>query len=182
MKISSNVKMLFCILSLMCLAGVICGEGFCDEVVITKERELLLYRVDENYERHLDGRILVDESLTIQEKLRLLLDEISRRHYPELHPIEILRTLKTKDGFVAILNLTENERDFFRSKWYQKFGGSVGWMQTYCQLIDTPLQPDYSGFWFSGVKLYWNGKPLDEELEIPAVVLRAKSKGNSLKQ
>lgn len=157
--------------------GILYGQN-----VPKNAKELLLYRVDDNYERHLDGRIPVDESLPIHEKLRLLLDEISRRHYPDLPPIEILKTLKTKDGFVATLNLTEDERDFFRSQWYQKFQGSVGWKQTYCQLIETPLQPDYPGFWFSGVELYWNGKPLDEDLEIPGVVLRVKSKGTSLEQ
>ncbi|HOG23716.1 MAG TPA: hypothetical protein PK590_03620 [Candidatus Omnitrophota bacterium] len=182
MNIRNDMGRFFCIASLMCLVGFIGGEGFCGETVATSKRELLLYRVDDDYERHPDGRVPVDESLPIQQKMRLLLDEISRRHYPDLPPIEILETLKTKDGLVAVLNLTEQEQEFFKSRWYQKFGGSLGWKQTYCQLIETPLQPDYPGFWFSGVKLYWNGKPLDEDIEISGVIFRVKSKGNSLEQ
>ena len=152
------------------------GRVIYGQNIPTSAKELLLYSADENYKCFLDGRIPIDASLSIQKKLRILLDGISRRHYPDLPPIEILKTLKTKDGFVVILNLKEKEQDFFQSKWYQKFGGSLGWTQTYCQLISTSLQPDYPGFWFSGVKLLWNGKPLDEDVEIPSVVFRSEAK------
>jgi len=140
-----------------------------------------LYSLDDNEKFLLEGRLVIDESLPIQNKLRLLLDEVSRRHFSDLPPIEILETLKTKDGFVVVLNLTEDEQDFFQSKWYRRFQGSTGDSQTRFRLIYTSLQPDYPGFWFAGVKVFWNGKPIDSEdadLFISRITYRSKMRKN----
>jgi len=144
--------------------GMVCpGTILCRETVQQTAKELLLYELDVNDEHLLlKGRLPIDETLTIQQKLRILLDEISRRHFSDRPPIEILRTRKTKEGFVVTLNLREDGEDFYRSKWYQSFQGSTGGWWTFFQLVYTPLQPDYPGFWFSGVNVFWNGNPIEE--------------------
>lgn len=125
--------------------------------------DLILYQLDINNDHILqDGAITVDPALPIQQKLKLLLEEISRRHYSDRPSIEILRTEKTKDGFVVTINLSEPEQDFYRSKWYQSFQGSTGGQQAFIQLVYTPLQPDYPGLWFAGLKVFWNGQPIEE--------------------
>ncbi len=141
--------------------------------------DLILYQLDVNDEHVFrDGTIAVDPALPIQEKLKLLLDEISRRHFSDRPPIKILRTEKTKDGFIVTINLSEPEQDFYRSKWYQSFQGSTGGQETFVQLVHTILQPDYPGFWFTGIKVFWNGQPIEEldHIDLEGIKYRGKMK------
>ena len=141
--------------------------------------DLILYQLDINNGHILqDGTIRIDPVLPLQQKLKLLLKEISRRHYPDRFPIEILKTEKTKEGLVVTINLREPEQDFYRSRWYQSCQGSTGGQQAFVDLVYTPLQPDYPGSWFTGIKVFWNGRPIEEldHIDLTGIKYRGKMK------
>ena len=155
----------------------VCASALNAGTVKQNPVDLILYQLDINNEHVLrDGTIAVDQALPIQQKLKLLLDEISHRHYSDRTPIEILKTEKTKEGFIVTINLKETEQDFYQSKWYQSFQGSTGGQETFVQLVYTPLQPDYPGFWFAGIKVLWNGRPIEEldHIDLTGVKYRGK--------
>lgn len=132
------------------------------EDIKTTPNELLLYALGNDRQVHVTGVFPVDPALTVHQKLGILLSEINRRYYSDGRSLEVLRTKKTRDGFIVTVDLRESGADFFRSKWYQAFQG-LGADQTFVRIIYAALQPDSPGFWFTGVNLAWNGKPFDDE-------------------
>lgn len=136
---------------------------FGQEDIKTTPNELLLYELDNDRRLHVAGVVPIDPALTVHQKLRILLNKITRHYYSDDRSLEALRTKKTKDGFIVTINLKEDETDFFRSKWYQAFQGELGAHQVFVQIFFNLLQPDYSGFWFSGMNVTWNGQPLFNE-------------------
>ena len=153
------------LISLLC-SLIFTGLGFSgQEDIKPSPKGLLLYELDNDRQLHVAGVVPIDPAMTIHQKMMALLKEITRSHYSDGRSLEVLKTKTTRAGFIVTVDLRESETDFFRSKWYQSFQGELGAHQTFVRIFFDLLQPDYPGFWFSGINLVWNGKPFDEEMK-----------------
>ncbi len=127
---------------------------------VTQEVILTVYSADVNtYERESVKEIKVDDSLSIEEKLKSLAEELSKTQFDnaiiELHKIE------NQDGKkIAIINLMENPEKTDASWQSVYFQGSTGGTITTVSLQETFLQKDYQGDWVDGVTFRYNTDPI----------------------
>lgn len=97
------------------------------------------------------GTLKMDNSKSIEEKLNLLLKEISALKF-ENAPINLV---KVEDN-IAYVDLNESSDKNYWSNTY--FQGSTGGSITTYTLIESILQREYNGEWISGVYFTYEGK------------------------
>ncbi|MBK7711016.1 MAG: hypothetical protein IPJ37_08745 [Bacteroidales bacterium] len=115
-----------------------------------------------------DRIFTIKSNLPLAEKIRILLDTISKSNFNNLK-FEILRIDKTKDGGKLLkINLKEPQ-DFkipedlgkFHT-WYDFFQGSYGGEQTTIILIESILQRQFTGDWIDELEFYYQNEPIGE--------------------
>ena len=123
--------------------------------------KLSIYTIDENsLEPNESNTIEVNESLSLDDKLKALSKEISEKKFDKL-PIEIKSIDTVKGKKVATINLTDSST----KKWIPKFQGSTGGSITAKTLIENFLQSNNKskGEWIDGVKFLYNNESIEYE-------------------
>ena len=121
--------------------------------------KLSIYNIDENsFEPNESSTIELNESLSLEDKLKELSKAISEKKFDKL-PIEV-KSIDTVNGKkVATINLADSST----SKWVPKFQGSTGGSVTSNTLIENFLQSNNKskGDWIDGVKFLYNNQPIE---------------------
>ena len=131
-----------------------------EEVKINKIK-LSIYTIDVNsLEPNESNTIEVNETLSLEDKLKALSKEISEKKFDKL-PIEVKSIDTVKGKKVATINLTDSSTQ----KWVPKFQGSTGGTVTANTLIENFLQSNNKsrGEWIDGVKFLYNNNPIEYE-------------------
>lgn len=123
--------------------------------------KLSIYTIDENsLEPNESGTIEVNESLSLEDKLKELSKAVSEKKFDKL-TIEV-KSIDTVNGKkVATINLTDSGTN----KWVPKFQGSTGGSVTSNTLIENFLQSNNKskGEWIDGVKFLYNNEAIEYE-------------------
>ena len=113
-----------------------------------------------------DHMLEVPASLTLEEKMDILLDSLSVNHFGGLK-LEVLSLEKTPEGETLLrVNLAESPDFVFPDSlgqyhsWYEYFQGSMGGQHTSIVLEETVLQREYPGDWVDRVEFYYRGEPM----------------------
>jgi hypothetical protein len=121
--------------------------------------KLSIYTIDENsLEPNESSSIEVNESLSLEDKLKELSKVISEKKFDKL-PIEV-KSIDTVNGKkVATINLADSGTN----KWVPKFQGSTGGSVTSNTLIENFLQSNNKsrGEWIDGVKFLYNNETIE---------------------
>ena len=131
-----------------------------EEVKVNKVK-LSIYTIDENsLEPNESNTIEVNETLSLEDKLKALAKEVSEKKFDKL-AIEVKSIDKVDGKKIATINLTDSGTQ----KWVQKFQGSTGGAVTENTLIENFLQSNNKskGEWIDGVKFLYNSKPIEYE-------------------
>ena len=131
-----------------------------EEVKVNKIK-LSIYTIDVNsLEPNESNTIEVNETLSLEDKLKALSKEISEKKFDKL-PIEVKSIDTVKGKKVATINLTDSST----LKWVPKFQGSTGGTVTTNTLIENFLQSNNKsrGEWIDGVKFLYNNNPIEYE-------------------
>jgi hypothetical protein len=123
--------------------------------------KLSIYTINENsLEPNESGTIEVNESLSLEDKLKALSKELSETKFDKL-PIEVKSIDTVKGKKVATINLTDSST----KKWVPKFQGSTGGAITANTLIENFLQSNNKskGEWIDGAKFLYNNNPIEYE-------------------
>ncbi|MHC1749291.1 MAG: hypothetical protein AB9856_13555 [Cellulosilyticaceae bacterium] len=137
-----------------------------------EEKMHTIYTADvDTYEKKTEMETYIPQSLTLDEKLNVLIKTLSEVQFGGL-PIEVMSIEKIDGKKVATVNLKESKEnqgvtkpeDFKGDTWIGKyFQGSAGGSITATTLKETLLQKEYKGEWIDGVKFLYNGAPIDFE-------------------
>ncbi len=129
-----------------------------EDVKVNKVK-LSIYTIDENsLEPNESSTIEVNETLTLEDKIKALAKELSEKKFDKL-TIEV-KSIDNVDGKkVATINLTDSGT----KKWVQKFQGSTGGAVTENTLIENFLQSNNKskGEWIDGVKFLYNNEKIE---------------------
>jgi hypothetical protein len=129
-----------------------------DDTKVNKIK-LSIYSVDENsLEPNESSTIEVNESLSLEDKLKELAKTVSEKKFDKL-PIEV-KSIDTVNGKkVATINLADSGTN----KWVPKFQGSTGGSVTANTLIENFLQSNNKskGEWIDGVKFLYNNETIE---------------------
>jgi len=131
-----------------------------EEVKVNKIK-LSIYTIDVNsLEPNESNTIEVNETLSLEDKLKALSKEISEKKFDKL-PIDVKSIDTVKGKKVATINLTDSSTQ----KWVPKFQGSTGGTVTANTLIENFLQSNNKsrGEWIDGVKFLYNNNPIEYE-------------------
>ena len=131
-----------------------------EEVKVNKIK-LSIYTIDVNsLEPNESNTIEVNETLSLEDKLKALSKELSEKKFDKL-PIEVKSIDTVKGKKVATINLTDSSTQ----KWVPKFQGSTGGAVTSNTLIENFLQSNNKsrGEWIDGVKFLYNNNPIEYE-------------------
>ena len=131
-----------------------------EEVKVNKIK-LSIYTIDVNsLEPNESNTIEVNETLSLEDKLKALSKELSEKKFDKL-PIEVKSVDTVKGKKVATINLTDSST----KKWVPKFQGSTGGTVTANTLIENFLQYNNisRGEWIDGVKFLYNNNPIEYE-------------------
>jgi hypothetical protein len=131
-----------------------------EEVKVNKVK-LSIYTIDENsLEPNESNTIEVNETLSLEDKLKTLAKEVSEKKFDKLS-IEVKSIDKVDGKKVATINLTDSGT----KKWVQKFQGSTGGAVTQNTLIENFLQSNNKskGEWIDGVKFLYNNEKIEYE-------------------
>ena len=123
--------------------------------------KLSIYSINENsLEPNESSSIEVNESLSLEDKLKELSKTVSEKKFDKL-PIEVKSIDTVKGKKVATINLTDSGA----KKWLPKFQGSTGGGVTSGTLIENFLQSNNKskGEWIDGVKFLYNNNPIEYE-------------------
>lgn len=97
------------------------------------------------------GKVSVDEKYSIEEKLRSVINEISKLQF-ENAPIELIKI----ENNIAYIDIREGENQNY---WSEKFfQGSTGASISSYVLVENLLQRDYKGDWIDGIYISYEGK------------------------
>ena len=121
--------------------------------------KLSIYTIDENsLEPNESNTIEVNETLSLEDKLKALSKEISEKKFDKL-PIEVKSIDKVNGKKVATINLADSGTN----KWVSKFQGSTGGSVTSNTLIENFLQSNNKskGEWIDGVKFLYNNETIE---------------------
>ncbi|MGB3477848.1 MAG: hypothetical protein WBB67_01665 [bacterium] len=95
---------------------------------------------------------------TVIEKLKMISNLLM--NYKFKRGIITLKTIEQRNGnSIAIIELKETKKDTMAWKGGY-FQGSCGGHSTTYILVNTFLQPDYTGKWIDGVEFWYDGKPV----------------------
>lgn len=123
-----------------------------DTVANIKEVSFDISSLDVNSgEKIVIGSLKLDESKSIEDKLNLLLKEISKLSFDNA-PIKLTKMQNN----VAYIDLSEGENKNYWSTGY--FQGSTGGSITTYTLTESILQRNYKGQWIDGVCFSYEGK------------------------
>ncbi len=129
-----------------------------EEVKVNKIK-LSIYTIDDNsLEPNESSTIEVNESLSLEDKLKELSKTVSEKKFDKL-TIEV-KSIDTVDGKkVATINLADSGTN----KWVPKFQGSTGGAITSNTLIENFLQTNNKskGEWIDGVKFLYNNEKIE---------------------
>lgn len=129
-----------------------------EEEKVTKIN-LSIYTIDEqSLSPNESGSIEVNESLSLEDKLKELSKAVSEKNFDKLS-IEV-KSIDTVDGKkVATINLADTDTN----KWVPKFQGSTGGAVTANTLIENFLQSNNKskGEWIDGVKFLYNNEIIE---------------------
>ena len=129
-----------------------------EEVKVNKIK-LSIYTIDDNsLEPNESSTIEVNESLSLEDKLKELSKTVSEKKFDKL-TIEV-KSIDTVDGKkVATINLADSDTN----KWVPKFQGSTGGAVTSNTLIENFLQTNNKskGEWIDGVKFLYNNEKIE---------------------
>ncbi|AWK51214.1 hypothetical protein DIC82_09345 [Clostridium beijerinckii] len=121
--------------------------------------KLSIYTIDENsLEPNESSTLEVDESLSLEDKLKELSKTVSEKRFDKL-AIEV-KSIDTVNGKkVATINLADSGTN----KWVPKFQGSTGGAVTSNTLIENFLQSNNKsrGEWIDGVKFLYNNEAIE---------------------
>lgn len=119
-----------------------------------------IYGADSNtYEKELISGVDIKDTLTLEEKLEVLAEELSKAQFQDLG-IE-LDEIEDEDGKkIAVINLIEvsDEEEISWDRTY--FQGSTGGIVTTVSLEETFLQKEYDGDWVDGVRFLYEGEKI----------------------
>jgi len=102
--------------------------------------------------------LAVHEHYSLTEKVKLVVDVLRKYHFKK--GIMKLKKIEQRSGKkIAIVELLETKKDPWAWKG-QYFQGSCGGHGTTYTLVNTFLQPEYTGKWIDGVEFYYEGKPV----------------------
>lgn len=112
--------------------------------------------------------ISVPKNDSIEEKIRTLLDSVSKNNFNNLK-IEVLSINKTAEGRRSLLvNLKENpgfaipdSLGNYRN-WYDFFQGSMRGEQTTIILIESVLQREFAGDWIDEVEFFYQDEKMGD--------------------
>ena len=123
--------------------------------------KLSIYTIDDNsLEPNESSTIELNESLSLEDKLKELSKTVSEKNFDNL-TIEV-KSIDTVNGKkVATINLADSNTN----KWVPKFQGSTGGAVTSNTLIENFLQTNNKskGEWIDGVKFLYNNKAIEYE-------------------
>ncbi|MBN1187732.1 MAG: hypothetical protein JXB49_35995 [Bacteroidales bacterium] len=131
-----------------------------DYLFIYGAKEVKAYKKDYNKDVPVITKIIpVDKDLSIEKKVQLLCDNLSKEYFSGLR----LNVMKIEEGTMHV-ELLENE-DYNgpkedESSWYNYFQGSTGGMRTTIILKETLLQRNYKGDWIDAVIFYYEGEEM----------------------
>jgi hypothetical protein len=97
------------------------------------------------------GSISIDEKLSIEDKLNLVVSEVSKVQF-ENAPIKLL---KIEDN-IAYIDISEDQNEKLWSNRF--FQGSTGANITCYTLVESLLQREYEGKWIDGIYFTYEGK------------------------
>lgn len=123
--------------------------------------KLSIYTIDENsFEPNESSTFEVNESLSLEEKLKKLAEVVSEKKFDKL-TIEVKSIDTVNNKKVATINLADTST----LKWVPKFQGSTGGTVTSNTLIENFLQSNNQskGGWIDGVKFLYNNQPIEYE-------------------
>lgn len=126
-----------------------------------KEGKFPIYTGDvDTYEPVIEAFIDVNDAESIEQKIILLADTLSKQNF-DSRSIELIK-LETTDGKqIATINLKNNKED---STWESRsFQGSSGGICTTISLEETFLQKEYSGEWIDGVQFLYEGNKITDQ-------------------
>lgn len=123
--------------------------------------KLSIYNIDDNsLEPNESGTIELNESLSLEDKLKELSKTVSEKKFDKL-TINV-KSIDTIDGKkVATIDLADSSTN----KWIQKFQGSTGGAVTSNTLIENFLQSNNKskGEWIDGVQFLYNNEKIEYE-------------------
>lgn len=98
---------------------------------------------------------------SLTKKLKLAVDVLMKYKFKR-GVIELTRIEQQAGKKIAIVELRETKKDpwAWRGIYFQ---GSCGGHGTTYTLVNTFLQPDYTGKWVDGVEFYYEGKPISND-------------------
>jgi len=112
---------------------------------------------------------------SLTEKVKLVVDVLRKYHFKR--GIMVLKSIEERAGKkIAIVELLETKKDPWAWKGGYFQGSSGGHATTYI-LINTFLQPEYTGSWIDGVEFYYAGKPVSNDwdhISLHGTILRKK--------
>lgn len=106
--------------------------------------------------------VAVGERATLSEKVERIAGVLTKYHFHN-HPINVLRIEDRNGRKIAIIDLRESEKERAFTWKGGFFQGSSGGGTTTYTLVNTFLQPDYTGKWVDGVEFYYEGKPISKD-------------------
>ena len=148
-----------------------------------KSIEMVLYSKDANTEEEvIIGKVDINETLSLDEKLKDLASNLSEKAFNNL-PIDLVKVNDVDGKKIALFNLEEigeNAKDITFDKytgvnWVNNyFAGSTGGNITEYTLIKTLLQSNYNGEWIDGLEFtYKNSKiEFDHVPELKEIIYR----------
>ena len=118
------------------------------------------------------GEVQVDETLSLQEKVQVVADELSKECFDGL-AIEVEEIKQIGDHEVAIINLKDDEQNRDASWMVKFFQGSTGAGITATSLEESLLQRESQYPWVDGIEVLYNGQPLiSDHIEFSNVIYR----------
>lgn len=123
-----------------------------NEVSNANQSKLKILSKDANTnETIVTGSVSIDEKLSIEDKLNLVISEVSKVQF-ENAPI---KCLKIKDN-IAYIDISEDQNKKFWSNRF--FQGSTGANITCYTLVESLLQREYKGEWIDGIYFTYGGE------------------------
>jgi hypothetical protein len=120
---------------------------------------LKIYTVDAMADvEGVDFCLAVPENYTVIEKVNLVSSLLMKHKFSQ--GVILLKKIEQRNGKrIAIIELHETEKHPIAWKGVYFQGSSGGHSTTYI-LVNTFLQPDYTGTWIDGVEFWYDGKPV----------------------
>ncbi len=141
-----------------------------DEEDTLEIKQLTLFTGDiDNYTKKEAETITIEENLSIENKLEVIAEELSKTHFDNL-PIEAKKIEQIDGKKIAIINLREYQKPSDQKKTWIDYlnAGSAGSRITLITLEESFLQRDLKGEWIDGIKILYEEQNIEEMDHFPA--------------